>query len=105
MQFDITSQQKIIKGKLPTASNIKVLSKRKICTGSVMNIVVRKTHLFGFLKIKEEEMYFTAAAKSLIKVGDVFECVLGPAPLSNTKKQTCFYCPKAPILTPTLLIP
>ena len=38
VQFDITSQQKIIKGKLPTASNIKVLSKRKICTGSV-NIV------------------------------------------------------------------
>ena len=95
VQFDITSQQKNIKGKLPTASNIKVLSKLKICTGSVMNIVLRKTHLFGFLKIEEEEMYFTAAAKSLIKVGDVFECVLGPAPLSNNKKQTCFLLPKS----------
>ncbi len=94
VNFDITSQ-KIIKGKLPTVSNIKVLSKRKICTGSVINIVVRKTHLFGFLKIKDEEMYFTAAAKSLIKVGDVLECVLGPAPLSNTKKQTCFLLPKS----------
>ena len=40
-------------------------------------------------------MYFKAAAKSLIKIGDVFECVLGPVSLSNTKRQTCFLLPKS----------
>ena len=91
VQFDIVSQQKI-KGKLPTASNIKLLSKREIFTGSVVNVVLRKTYLFGFVKPEKEQklMYFSAAAKALIKIGDVFECVLGPVPENNTKKQTCF---------------
>ena len=57
-----------------------------------MNVVLRKTYLFGFVKPEKEQklMYFTAAAKALIKIGDVFECVLGPVPENNTKKQTCF---------------
>jgi hypothetical protein len=96
VQFDIVSQQKI-KGKLLTASNIKLRTKREIFTGAVVNVVLRKTYLFGFVKPEKEQklMFFTAAAKALIKTGDVFECVVGPAPENITKKQTCFLLPKS----------
>ncbi len=91
VNFNIVSRQKS-KGKLLIATNVKLLTKMEMFTGSIVNVVLRKTYLFGFVKPEKEQklMYFTAAKALLPKIGDTFDCALGPLPDNNTKKQTCF---------------